>query len=73
MMKCMLHHCGAPIWLWREASLYASYLLNRRITNKNTNKTPYELFDKKNQIWVIFMYLDVMCIIITIRSIGTVN
>src|SRR6185437_14992200 len=47
MMKSMLHHCGAPIWLWGEACLYTSYLLNRRITNKNTNKTPYELFDKK--------------------------
>src|SRR6185437_2139297 len=38
MMKSMLHHCGAPIWLWGEACLYTSYLLNRRITNKNTNK-----------------------------------
>ena len=47
MMKSMMHHCGAPVWLWGEASMYAAYLLNRRITNINNKKTPYELFDKK--------------------------
>ena len=47
MMKAMMHHCGAPVWLWGEASNYSGYLLNRRITNINDKKTPSEIFNKK--------------------------
>ena len=56
MMNAMLISSGLPQNMWREAILFANYLLNK-VPKKKAEKTPYELWkgqqpsDKNLQVW----------------------
>jgi hypothetical protein len=51
MVKSLLHHAGAPMYLWGEAFMLAAYLLERRISNAHSFKTPFELwFNRKPNV-----------------------
>lgn len=44
MIKSMLHHAGAPMELWGEAAITASYILQRVLTTGDTLRTPKEVY-----------------------------
>jgi hypothetical protein len=54
----MLISSSVPQNLWGEALLSACYILNR-ISIKDKNKTPYELWKDILQDLIIFVYGDV--------------
>lgn len=47
MVNAMLLNSGAPENLWGEAILSSCYILNR-VTVKDNDKTPYELWKKRS-------------------------
>ena len=42
--RCMSHDCQLPIYLWTEAVIAATYLINRSATRANHGKTPEARF-----------------------------
>ena len=52
MVNCMLNSSGLPHNLWGEALLTANLILNR-ISHKKTNKSPYEVWNRKQPSYKI--------------------
>ena len=47
MMKAMMYHARASVYFWSESALTAFYVLDRRISAADAQKTPIELWDNK--------------------------
>jgi len=40
--RTLIHHAGAPAWLWKDAMHHSLWIWNRTHNSPNTGETPYE-------------------------------
>ena len=73
-IKALLYHCKAPLYLWGEASMCATWVLNHRIAKNEKNRTISQIRTHKETSYKhICTYLAVMFTIIITKTIEMEN